>query len=379
MATPQPVSTIIGRVTITKEHPATPNSFWCWLGTISGMPPNVEVGSLLVTEDNTGQSRIMGMVEDLEYVSATPDVILDFYGNGYGDPSIIPPTQPALIRLAKLRVLYRQPTEVKPPEGRFSVRYGTAADVALLAQRIPPDCRVLVGFVRMGSNESDPNNWMPLYAHAEFLLGPEAAHLNISGTSGLATKSSLSIFLAYSVLAWAKSASEPVAVVAFNIKREDFLHLHMLPQSWNQFGQWVSNWAQPIGGQPLADRVQAMWDQARQQGVDPITLQAGVKYFTYQGDPAIQNVPLPPGSYQLYSYGFQDLGPGDFLAGLFTIDEAEQQVNLLSRYLQQNLVPGGTTTFDRMRQDLVTAENDPPQGRATDVQVVPGGLARGHR
>lgn len=149
----------------------------------------------------------------------------------------------------------------------------------------------------MASDDVNVNNWMPLYAHAEFLLGPEAAHLNVSGVSRLATKSSYAIFLAYSVLAWAQCARESVAVVAFNVKREDFLRVHKLPQSWHMFGQWVTDWAQPIGGQALADRIQAMWGQAQLQGVDPIALQVPIRYLTYQGDRAIESVPLPSGSF----------------------------------------------------------------------------------
>ena len=39
----------------------------------------------------------------------------------------------------------------------------------------------------------------PVYLDEEFLLGPEAAHLNITGVSGLATKTSLVEFLLKSI------------------------------------------------------------------------------------------------------------------------------------------------------------------------------------
>jgi hypothetical protein len=41
----------------------------------------------------------------------------------------------------------------------------------------------------------------PVYLDADFLLGPEAAHLNISGVSGLATKTSAVEFLLASIFA----------------------------------------------------------------------------------------------------------------------------------------------------------------------------------
>lgn len=359
----------IGRVVITKSQPAETNSFYCWLGNAPNEPePNIEIGSLLVAENETQTRRIIGMVESIQHTSATPDFVFEYYGSGYGNPSVVPPTQSAVIRLAKLRVLYREPQEARPPDGRWDVRYGTANDVELIAQRIPENCRILAGFVRMGTDDSNPDNWMPVYAHAEFLLGPEAAHLNISGVSGMATKSSYAIFLAYSILSWAQANEEPTAVVAFNVKRRDFLRLHQLPQSWEDFEAWLPNWAASIGGDGLASRVRAMWTQTRQRSVDPIALAASIRYFTFQGDPFISA--LPPG-YQLYSYGFQDLREGDFMAGLFNYaDEAEQQVNLLSRYLQDNLVANGATTFQTMLNDFTNAQGQNANAQQVTVRNV---------
>ena len=39
----------------------------------------------------------------------------------------------------------------------------------------------------------------PIFLDADFLLGPEAAHLNITGVSGLATKTSAVLFLLKSI------------------------------------------------------------------------------------------------------------------------------------------------------------------------------------
>lgn len=62
----------IGRVLVTKQQPAEPNNFWCWLGSPPGAPPpNVEIGSLLVAEDEASQRSIIGMVDSLQHTSAT--------------------------------------------------------------------------------------------------------------------------------------------------------------------------------------------------------------------------------------------------------------------------------------------------------------------
>jgi hypothetical protein len=335
----------IGRVLITQREPAKPYEFWCWLQNDPSL--QVEVGTVLVAEGDNGE-KALALVEDMQSTSAASDHLLEFYGSGYGNPNINPPTRPALIRLAKLRVLYREPSTASPPTGRWQVRFAQAADVELLAQRIPERYRILVGFLPVGSNQADPASWLPVFAHAQFLLGPEGAHVNITGATGLATKSSYALFLSYAVLAWSAAVGEQTAVVLFNVKRRDFLSLHQLPQDWAQAGQWCQQWAQSIGEQALADRVQAMWTQAIAQGVDPIGLQFPVQYFTYQGDPDVSFMQNP----QIYSYGFEDLQKGDFEAALFTATyhPTDPQVILLTAYLDAKL--GRGTSFQTMEQDL---------------------------
>jgi hypothetical protein len=360
---------VIGRVLITQREPAKPYEFWCWLKNDPSL--QVEVGTVLVAEGDNGE-KALALVEDMQSTSAASDHLLEFYGSGYGNPNINPPTRPALIRLAKLRVLYREPSTASPPTGRWQVRFAQAADVELLAQRIPEEYRILVGFLPVGSNQADPASWLPVFAHAQFLLGPEGAHVNITGATGLATKSSYALFLSYAVLAWSATVGEQTAVVLFNVKRRDFLSLHGLPQNWKTARQWIQKWAKHIGEPALAGRVQAMWKQARRRDVDPIALQFPVQYFTYQGDPDVSFMQNP----QIYSYGFDDLQRGDFEAALFTAayQPTDPQVILLTAYLDAKL--GRKTSFQTMEQDL---QNVTPVPGTNEVQVagVPGTWMRG--
>ena len=70
---------------------------------------------------------------------------------------------------------------------------------------------------------------------ADYLVGPEGAHLNISGISGLATKTSYAMFLLSAIQQradqWA-SGPEP-AFVVLNVKGSDLLHLHEPAQDLN--------------------------------------------------------------------------------------------------------------------------------------------------
>jgi uncharacterized protein len=65
----------------------------------------------------------------------------------------------------------------------------------------------------------------PVLLDADFLLGPEAAHLNISGVSGLATKTSAVTFLLSSIFQALPASKGSVAAVCFNVKGPDLCFL----------------------------------------------------------------------------------------------------------------------------------------------------------
>ena len=64
-----------------------------------------------------------------------------------------------------------------------------------------------------------------LVIDADFLLGPEAAHLNISGVSGLATKTSAVEFLLTSIFQRFPAQKGKIAAVCFNVKGPDLCFL----------------------------------------------------------------------------------------------------------------------------------------------------------
>jgi DNA helicase HerA-like ATPase len=78
--------------------------------------------------------------------------------------------------------------------------------------------RVPIGLGRDGA---------PLYANLEFLDGTRGAHVNISGISGVATKTSYATFLLYSMFHSGVLGAEAVNTKAliFNVKGEDLLFL----------------------------------------------------------------------------------------------------------------------------------------------------------
>jgi len=83
----------------------------------------------------------------------------------------------------------------------------------------PQPTAIPVGLYTSGGLEA------PVYLDADFLLGPEAAHLNISGVSGLATKTSAVEFLLGSIFQHFPIHKGRIAAVCFNVKGPDLCFL----------------------------------------------------------------------------------------------------------------------------------------------------------
>jgi uncharacterized protein len=65
----------------------------------------------------------------------------------------------------------------------------------------------------------------PVYLDGDFLLGPEAAHLNITGVSGLATKTSAVQFMLGSIFQTFPAHKGSIAALCFNVKGPDLCFL----------------------------------------------------------------------------------------------------------------------------------------------------------
>ncbi|HEX7937694.1 MAG TPA: hypothetical protein VF483_01810, partial [Gemmatimonadaceae bacterium] len=130
----------------------------------------------------------------------------------------------AEIRLYTAHVLRQIPDEPLQPVPMGTVALASDEDVAVALRmdsylKAGTNTGIPAGIYRAGAMEA------PIYLDAEFLLGPEAAHLNISGVSGLATKTSAVEWLLSSIFTHFPEDKGSVAAVCFNVKGPDLLFL----------------------------------------------------------------------------------------------------------------------------------------------------------
>ncbi len=123
-----------------------------------------------------------------------------------------------LAEVAEVAVSRVEPERYVPPLPGTEV-YRAAADErehALYFDQM--DAKVPAGLGRDGA---------PLYLNLEFLDGTRGAHVNISGVSGVATKTSYATFLLYGLFTSGVlgAAGANARALVFNVKGEDLLHL----------------------------------------------------------------------------------------------------------------------------------------------------------
>jgi hypothetical protein len=133
-------------------------------------------------------------------------------------------TQRAEIRLYTAAVLRQLPEEPLQPVPMGRVFLADNDDVAVALR--------MDGYLREGANTGIPigvyragGTDAPIYLDADFLIGPEAAHLNITGVSGLATKTSAIEWILSSIFQHFPSQKGSVAAVCFNVKGPDLCFL----------------------------------------------------------------------------------------------------------------------------------------------------------
>src|SRR5918995_3112537 len=214
-----PLSSPVGRVVATELKPSTPHQFHFW----TAQESPIGIGAIVRVEEN--ERVVYGVVTDgfaySDLVSPLHAVI-----GADGDPAAAgaEPTARAEIRLYAAAVLRQIPEEPLQPVPLGPVWLASDTDVVLAlrmdgytghdrATGIP------VGLYAAGGLES------PVFLDSDFLLGPEAAHLNITGVSGLATKTSAVEFLLTSIFQTFPAHKGTVAALCFNVKGPDLCFL----------------------------------------------------------------------------------------------------------------------------------------------------------
>jgi hypothetical protein len=202
-----------GLVLGTPGEAATPLEFWVYVDPerFLQLDDVVHVQTALPDGDTIDIYGVVDQVEARqEGVSLTSDVALAVEGTLPAAPVVA----------AHVSVTRVEPEVLVPPLPGCAVvlASGEARARALSFDRMDPNDLLPLGRSRTGH---------PVYGNLQFLDGGSGAHLNISGISGVATKTSYATYLLYALFEGGvlRERAANARAVIFNVKGEDLLFL----------------------------------------------------------------------------------------------------------------------------------------------------------
>jgi hypothetical protein len=229
---------IIGRASATEREPNTAERFSFWIRPGERLNPFD-----IVAAEHLEGSRTYGLVTNIRHVTDAAGHLSNFISNDFGELVDEPNTPRQGTNVADVAVLANDKEIYMPVQSEARVRFANEEGIhnalgidsmKAKEEREHRPIRIPAGLIRM-SNGSEA----VAYLDVDYVLGPEAGHVNVSGISGLATKTSYVTFLIQSILQTV--GSEKIAVILLNVKYDDLLHIHELRDlEEDQKAMWTS-------------------------------------------------------------------------------------------------------------------------------------------
>jgi len=209
----------IGKTSSTRIQPNTSDEFSFWIASGERVNPT----DIVVTQNSDG-SQTYGLVTRIENISDSGSHLDNFVSHDFGRAESTPRTRRLSTNIARCVVLKNTQNIYMPVEGGQDVEFANA-DGILTALGIGEVKQTDPNFRPLPAGVIELSNGVraPAIIDARYLIGPEGAHLNISGISGLATKTSYAMFLLNVLL---QLYGDEVAVIIFNVKHDDLLYIH---------------------------------------------------------------------------------------------------------------------------------------------------------
>lgn len=207
---------LIGKVSATEKFPSSCDEFQFWMSDDTILSPF----DIVRVQNSIDDSITYGVVQDILHITDGAGHISNYVSSDFGNVDISPMTRRLALSYAKVSVIHNTKENYMPVFEGSQVYTADEKDihVALGLDNINEKTAIPAGLMKTGNNVSVPINY-----NGDFLIGPEGAHMNISGISGLATKTSYVMFLLKAIQYRCK---DDVAIIVMNVKGDDLLHIH---------------------------------------------------------------------------------------------------------------------------------------------------------
>jgi len=207
----------IGKVSASENQPTTVDDFNFWIkDDIIVRPFDI------IKVDHYKGSYTYGVIEEIKHITDSAGHLTNYISSDFGDTDNQPLTERLGLTYAKCRVLSNHNPNGEDEQIYMPIKDGNKVYFCNEEEIIEAlglkdiENKIPAGFLEMSNGTT-----VPVFLNREFLLGPEGAHINISGISGLATKTSYAMFLLQAI----QQKVEDVAIININVKSDDLLRL----------------------------------------------------------------------------------------------------------------------------------------------------------
>jgi DNA helicase HerA-like ATPase len=323
-------SPVIGKASATERDPNSSERFAFWLA-----PEEIVNPFDIVEADQLESTRTFGLVTNIRQVTDAPTHLSNFISSDFGSTQTTAQTPRQGANVADVSVLANyDPSEPKkypmgiymPVQSESPVRFADEAGihVALGIDKMFEHEReskekitIPAGLIRMSNGTR-----VRVYLDKRYVLGPEGAHVNIAGISGLATKTSYAMFLIQSILQ--SVGDKDIAVILLNVKQNDLLVIDK-PRK-NPKPEDIELW-EFLGVRPKPfDNVRYLLPWGKETQTTGLPNSFGE----------------PPDQFQMYSYALEDvvgaqLRPGPGLGLLIRVPDPWDTLGSLIGEVQQGI------------------------------------------
>ncbi|HBE9319178.1 TPA: ATP-binding protein [Clostridioides difficile] len=215
---------VIGKVIATEKNPSTIDEFFFWTS------PKLILNPFDVVKiSHINGSFSYGVIEEISHITDSANFLSSYISNDFGDVNSIENTHRIGMNYIKAQVIGNTKNIYIPLLNNEKVYMANANEISEALGLSNIKNPMICGYLEMyKSSEEDKKVMLPVNIDSRFLIGPEGAHLNISGISGLATKTSYAMFLLKSIQDYYiknDGDNDSVAFVLFNVKGKDLLSI----------------------------------------------------------------------------------------------------------------------------------------------------------
>ena len=219
---------VIGKIIATEKQPSTIEDFTFWTKSDLKLKPFD-----VVVVEHIQNSKTFGVVEEISHMTDSPSALAGFISSDFGDVDAKSYTERIGMNYVKCKVVGNTEGIYIPVQEGKKVYLATENEIKMALGLDQVKNPIPAGYIKM--YEGDNEQILPVHFNSHFLIGPEGAHLNISGISGLASKTSYAMFLMKSIQDVAmREDNESVAFIMMNVKGTDLLKIDELNERKNE-------------------------------------------------------------------------------------------------------------------------------------------------